>query len=152
MTASDTPRFAAISPYSSAAFLRLFASVGVDSATIRREVHWRRQHGHAQAATDLEHSWRQLQASAADHAHRIGKARPDPAEDTTTEGVPVERAAGRTVSTDVAARELGISTRRVRQLLASGALPGTLTGRTWVVDADGLAETVALRQSLAATG
>lgn len=38
------------------------------------------------------------------------------------------------INTEVAAARLGISTRRIRAMIATGVLPATKLGRDWVVD------------------
>ncbi len=45
----------------------------------------------------------------------------------------MKEAAGDWITAEQAASELGVSTGRVRQLLASGQLPGRRFGRAWVI-------------------
>ena len=44
------------------------------------------------------------------------------------------------LTTEEAAKKLGISARRVRALIESGALPAQLLGKTWIIQSDDLAK------------
>jgi hypothetical protein len=50
------------------------------------------------------------------------------------------------ISTDRAAGMLGVSARRVRQLVAGGVLTGRLVGRVWLVDAGSVETLRAVRE------
>ena len=49
------------------------------------------------------------------------------------------------VTTDGAAVSLGVSARRVRQLLSDGVIRGRLSGRTWLIDGDSVRSYVEAR-------
>lgn len=132
-------RYAVVSPFAAKYLLgRLAEGRPVTSATIRTDAHFYRetqgQAGRA-LATHLEAAWLQLQSAAADWsgapAPRIS-ARGSAAAEVGGGGAESAVQADDT-STKEAAMALGLTERRVRQLLDDGVLDGTKRDGRWRV-------------------
>lgn len=134
MTAPDTPRFAVVSPYAAAWIERTLSHYGVTSATIRAEAKWCRTAGQPAIAAELEGAWRQIRAAAQDHRDRL--AAPTSASGSAEATEPqIGASSGREqITTDQAAEMLGITARRVRQMIADDQLTGIRVGRSWTVE------------------
>lgn len=132
------PQFAVLTPFAAKYLLgRLAEGRPVTSATIRTDALFYRQ-ARGQAGRDLaahlESAWLQLQASAADWTAEAApiSARGSAAAEVGGGGAESSVQADDT-STKEAAMVLGLTERRVRQLLDDGVLDGTKRDGRWRV-------------------
>lgn len=141
----SAPRFAVLPPYAA-----VFLVKRVPSREVRQYALWARQQGRPDMAAQLEMGWAQLQAAAADY-HAAGMA--DSEASTSVDGsgsaevVPRGGESGHEVTTAEVAKGLGMSTRRVGQLIKAGRLRARKVGRTWLVDASSVEDLDSLRRS-----
>lgn len=141
--AVTVPRFAVLSPHAARWIVAQLGRAGVNGGAVRADAYFRRQAGHHAWADELEQGWQQLIAavrSGEPSAEREGSASGAPPAATSDCGsaeVPSDDAATglhQVVTTSAAAEALGLSERRVRQLLEAGHLRGRKAGRSWLVE------------------
>jgi len=134
---SEPTRFAVLLPYAARWLLNRLHGAEIDSGTVRLDAFMARQGGYESQARSIEEGWRQLQAAAAQAAPHQPVAEPisagGNAEVTIAEIGP---GLDHELSTGAAGDALGLTARRVRQLVTNGSLRGRRVGVEWLVDAD----------------
>ena len=152
------PRYAALGPHAAVYVLAALRRAGVSSAKVRADVLWRRTHGYGIEADELDAGWRQL--VAAENAY-LESSRPVPTGPGSVIGsgagtVPAEPAPVEGVSewigTHEAAALLGVTDRRVRELLRCGGLSGRRSSPrgSWSVERASVEELAMMRKAKSA--
>lgn len=136
------PRIAAVPPECAAFLLATLRERGVTSQTVAAAVQRRHASGAPLAAGAITAGWTQLQAAEGWYMARLAGASAGGSAEVVAAEVPSGLEAVE-VTTVVAADMLGVTDRRVRQLIASGRLPARQVGRSWVIERDAV---VALRE------
>ncbi len=134
-----TARFAVVSPYVANLLLKQLPRSGWDSQRRRHAAMMLRSGGYPDLADQLEESFDQLKASAAEFLLDLSTTGAAPVASVDgsdeTEMAAVGASSGHDeVTTQQAARVLGVSARRITQLVADGSLVGRKVGRSWLVD------------------
>lgn len=119
-----------------AGFAAFAIAAVLDDALAARMVHLQAQVAagrlHPARLAELRQAWAAIRAAAQEWSQWRA------AVDGRTEPVPAETSPGsareREIDTARAGDLLGVSARRVRQLVAAGDLPARRAGRTWLVD------------------
>ncbi|MFC7488787.1 helix-turn-helix domain-containing protein [Knoellia sp. CPCC 206453] len=137
-------RYAMIAPYASQ-WLKLQLAEGrqVTRATARQHALWLRSQGEAMFATQVEGALLQLDLSAADHQAAFDRTRARRPPTTTisavgngqaeTATVERESAQDNELPTQEVAKMLGLTPRRVGQMVSDGTLSGRKVGGAWLV-------------------
>lgn len=139
---TTTPRVAAVGPYAAALVLQQLRRSGYTSASVRAHAEMLRRSGAPVLAAEVEASWAQLVAAAADHRARHDAAAGATSDDGSAEAeieeveassVPAVR---REIDSSSAGALLKVSSRTVTSWARAGVLPGRRSGRAWLVDLD----------------
>ena len=151
---TTTPRVAAVGPYAAAWLLQqLRRGVPSTSASVRAHAEMLRRSGAPVLAAEVEASWAQLVAAAADHRARHDAASVATSDDGSAEAeieeveacsVPAVR---REIDSSSAGALLKVSSRTVTSWVSTGALPGRRVGRAWLVDLDAVNALAAERRT-----
>ena len=143
MSEQEVPRYAVLSPYVAQWLMQqMAAGATVTKALARSHALWLREIGQVHLAREVVVAWSQVEASAGQWRERAAVQPRPPASGASVDGSAEaeigEVGAGSGVLADVTTKEaaemLGVSERRVGQMLAAGALTGRKVGRSWLVD------------------
>lgn len=118
-----------------------------DEATVHRRIRNLPKPARDELLTVLD----TMRAAARLHRVATGDGRPEACQDAG-EGASVMRHLGAssvegTMSAGAAAEALGVSARRVRQLLDSGALDGSKHGHVWLISAESVAAYIEMKDA-----